>query len=954
MKSSSSAPRQAARLALACVIIAVAATGQQREKKPLSHDVYDSWMKISGESISADGHWVMYTLEPQEGDARLIVMNLESGKSDTVARGTGAKFSEHSDFAVFTVKALWTDIRKARNAKKKPDEQPKDSLGILKLGAGPPVKIPRVKSFRLPEKGSGWLAYQFEKEPATSDSTKKAKPAATKDAPDDQGKEAKDEKGTTLVYRELLSGKEYSFKSVKEYALTKDGRKLLFISSEGDSTTRGGVFIFSTSTSALDTIARGAVSYKQPAWDDPGGQAAFVAAPDTSKAKQRYYRLCLWSAGLDSAVAIADTATSGMYRQWLVSESGPLSFSKDGTKLYFGTAPVPVPDDTSLIEEETAKLDVWSWNDPVLQTQQVKVLDDEKKRSYAAVYHIHDGRFVQLGDTLLPVIVNADEGNAPVSLGLSDVPYREEMSWEGTAFHDVEAVDQRTGTRTRLLTRNRGSVSISPGGRFIYWYDSRKRQWFATAATGGPKVEMTRGIRFPLYNELNDVPDDPSPYGAAGWTAGDSLFLVYDRHDLWATDPMGSLPAVCVTAGDGRKNNVRYRYARLDPEERFLTPGNEMLYRVFHYGSKMNGFAAGKVGTVGRPRTLALTANDYGTPSRAKNASRIIFTRGNYNEFPDLHVAGLDFAATTRISDANPQQKEYLWGSARLVSWKAADGKPLEGLLYTPEGFDPGKKYPLIVYYYERNSDFLYRYFPPAPSASTVNVPLFVSRGYVILIPDIRYRIGHPGRSAFDCIVPGVKSLLAKGFIDKDRMGLQGQSWGGYQTAFIITRTKMFRAAMAGAAVTNMTSAYGGIRWESGVVRQFQYEKQQSRIGATLWERPDLYIENSPLFRADSVRTPLLMMNNDADGAVPWYQGIEFFNALRRLHRPVWMLSYNTEAHNLIQRKNRKDLSIRMLQFFDHYLMGAPAPAWMTAGLPALLKGKALRYEFPGTKTGSR
>jgi dipeptidyl aminopeptidase/acylaminoacyl peptidase len=318
-----------------------------------------------------------------------------------------------------------------------------------------------------------------------------------------------------------------------------------------------------------------------------------------------------------------------------------------------------------------------------------------------------------------------------------------------------------------------------------------------------------------------------------------------------------------------------------------------------------------------------------------------------------MNFAAQELFATTpaltdlhQISDTNPQQKEYLWGTVELVTWKAADGKPIEGLLYKPENFDPGKKYPMLVYYYERNSDLLHQYTPPAPSASSINRTYCVSNGYLVFIPDIRYRIGHPGRSAMDCIIPGVKALIKSGFVDSSRIGIQGQSWGGYQTAFLITQTSMFRCAFAGAAVSNMTSAYGGIRWESGRVREMLYEKSQSRIGATLWERPDLYIENSPLFHADRVTTPLLLMHNDNDGAVPWYQGIEFFTALRRLNKPVWMLVYNNEEHNLVQTKNRKDLSTRMMQFFDHFLKGAPMPVWMSRGLPAINKGKVLGYEL--------
>ena len=919
---------------------------QEVRKIPLSHDVYDGWTRVTGETISRDGAWVMYTLEPQEGDARLIVYNVSAGTSDTVARGVNAKFTENSDFALFTIKAAFADVRKAKIAQKKGDDLPKDSLGILRLGSPGVVKIPRVKSFKLPEKGSGWVAYQLEKEIPPADSTKQSKGAPKGDAPDDQGTDLKEEKGTPVVYRELASGREYRFAFASNYQLTKAGTKLLVTSTGSDSTALPGVFVFATETRTVDTIATGRGSYRQPAWDEAGTQAAFVADRDTSKAKQRFFGLYLWTAGKDSAVLIADTLTRGMHRRWLVSENGALTFSRDGTTLFLGTAPVPMPEDTSMNDEVTARLDIWNWRDPLLQPQQLKTLDREKKRSYDAAYLCSERRFVQLGDTTVPEVTTGDEGNAGLALGTSNLPYRRAQTWEGHPSYDAYTVDIARGTRTPLLTKVNEVVRLSPGGRYVYWYERKKRHWFAVPLAGGTPVTLTAGIRVPLFDELNDVPDEPDPYGSPGWIGKDSLLLVYDRYDIWVADPTGRRPAWCMTKGEGRKAHIRYRYVRLDPEEKYLTAGGAMLLKAFNDRTKMNGFAATRAAAAAVPRLLVLSQHEYSTPLKAKNANRIIFTRGNFAECHNLQVADSDFADPKRISDANPRQREYLWGSVELVRWTAADKKPIEGLLFTPEGFDPHKKYPMIVYYYERNSDLLYRSLSPAPSASTVNIPLYVSRGYVIFVPDIRYRIGHPGQSAMDCIIPGVRALVARGFVDPARIGLQGQSWGGYQTAFIVTRTRMFGAAMAGAPVSNMTSAYGGIRWGTGLARLFQYEKAQSRIGRTLWERPDLYIENSPLFRADSVRTPLLLMHNDADGAVPWYQGIELFNALRRLDRPVWMLTYNNEEHNLVQRKNRKDLSIRMLQFFDHYLTDAPAPRWMTEGLPAIEKGKTLKYEL--------
>ena len=246
----------------------------------------------------------------------------------------------------------------------------------------------------------------------------------------------------------------------------------------------------------------------------------------------------------------------------------------------------------------------------------------------------------------------------------------------------------------------------------------------------------------------------------------------------------------------------------------------------------------------------------------------------------------------------------------------------------------------MLVYFYEKSSDQLYVHSVPAPSWSIINIPWCTSNGYVVFVPDITYRIGYPGQSAYDAVVSGTRAMVDRfSFIDSTRMGIQGQSWGGYQVAYLVTRTNLFKAAMAGAPVSNMTSAYGGIRWGTGRSRMFQYEQTQSRLGATLWEKPELYIENSPLFHVPDIQTPLLIMHNDSDGAVPWYQGIEFFTALRRLNKPAWMLSYNDEGHNLSKWPDRVDLSIRMMQFFDHYLKAKPEPEWMVQGFPLTKKG---------------
>ncbi len=490
------------------------------------------------------------------------------------------------------------------------------------------------------------------------------------------------------------------------------------------------------------------------------------------------------------------------------------------------------------------------------------------------------------------------------------------------------------------------NAELSPEGKFIGWWDGHEFAYFAVPTAGGEPVNVSRGIPHPVHNELHDWPMIPYPYGDAGWTENDQWFLVYDKHDIWAIDPTGRRAPRNVTEGVGRERNLRFRYVRLDPEQEAIPESEPMLLRTLDLTSKATGFHRDRVRGEEQPRELVMADHWFGFPRKAADGEVVMLTRERFDEYPDLWVSDLVLEGMQKVSDANPQRSEYLWGTAELVEWRSTDGKPLQGILYKPENFDPTEKYPMMVYFYEKMSDNLQRFRGPGPGSSSISVSFYVSRGYVVFIPDVHYRVGYPGESALDCVVSGVLSVLEKGFVDPERVGVQGHSWGGYQIAYLVTQTDIFAAAEAGAPVSNMTSAYGGIRWGSGMSRMFQYEKSQSRIGGSLWEARPQYIENSPLFWADKIDTPVLMMHNDEDGAVPWYQGIEFFVALRRLGKPAWMLNYNGEPHGLRKYQNKKDWAVRMQQFFDHYLLDAPAPVWLADGVPAVQKGKTLGLEL--------
>ncbi len=938
---------------------ALTAQAQTPAKKVLTHDVYDSWKSVEGDSLSNDGKYLLYTVNPQEGDGVLHLRDLSQNSGKTFPRGYRSAFTADSRFAIFQIKPAYAATRQAKLKKKKPEEMPKDSLAILDLGKGNTQYVARVKSYKLPKQSGEWLAYQMEAPLATKggakDTTKTAASAPTVSKAPANGA-GKKEDATELVLRHLPSGQEYRFDRVTDFLFSDKGNRLFFVQAGKNAKSKSSLHVFNTSARKAMPVDSGRVTYKNLVTDKAGEQLAFVSSKDSTGKDLRYFQLLHWVAKDNKTRVLADTAYKGMPAKWMVSEHAQLGFSDKGDRLFFGTFPRPTQyeKDTTKLEEDKVSLDVWTYRDPLIQPMQLKQLEREQKRSFLAVYDLKGKKMVQLATLEIPDVALNPGRTADVAVGSSSVNYLLSVGYDTPSRQDAWLIDLKDGSRKLAVKDTRGTPRLSPGGKYLYWYEPSDSSWKAMPVKGGNPVNLTKKLKVAFYDEQNDMPTLPEEYGLTGWTKDDQYLLVNDRYDVWRLDPSGKAAAVNITDGYGRQNSLQFRYVSLNPSQRVVPAEEKLLLRALDLKTKDAGFFTDYVAKAGAPQKILMEPYSFTGVRKAKGSDRLIFRRASFREYSDVWVTNTSFNAPQKISNANPQQSEYLWGNVELVNWRSDDGVPLEGLLFKPENFDPKKKYPMLVYFYERNAETLHNYRAPAPSASTINIPLFVSQGYLVFVPDIIYKDGYPGESAYHSIIPGVQSLVAKGFVDEKNMALQGQSWGGYQVAYLVTRTNMFKAAMAGAPVSNMTSAYGGIRWETGMSRQFQYERTQSRIGGTLWEKPMQYIENSPLFFVPKVETPLMMMANDNDGAVPWYQGIEMFMALRRLNKPVWLLVYNGEAHNLVQRKNRKDLSVRMSQFFDHYLKGAPEPAWMKKGVPTLVKGKEYGLELieePATTT---
>ena len=932
-------------------------------KKPLDHDSFDSWNNVRVYPLSNDGQWAAYTVNPQEGDGNLYFRNTRTGRQTVIARGYKPQFSADSRWAVALIKPFHADSRQAKIDKKKDFDAPHDSIAIVDLRTGKVEKYPHVLSYKLGKEGGDWLAW-------SSCDTLYAPVKALKD------KKA----GKPLIVRNLASGKQTIVDWVKSYTISRTGMRLAAYTKphKSDSLAVSDMILLNLPDTSRISLLSDQKFYGSPVFSYNADKMAFTASMDSAESGTR--RCDLYSVDLSSGAlqprkmrimptvnansrptvmpprVTDESKRDSLYaeaRKHLAAMMGDSifinqytvpSFSHDGRRLIAGVARYVAPDDTTIVDFEQPTLDIWRWDAPYTPPQEKSALERTRKATLPLVIDIETEKQTLITDSELATVVAPDRWDADWALVRDPEKAIISQQWNYSAPEDLYVVNVNSGERRKAGSAAIDNSGLSPAGKYVYWYDNR--QYYAYDIATGATVCLSEKIEAPLWEEDQDIPMARQPYGIAGWTEGDGALLVYDRHDIWSLDPTGKTDPVNLTKGEGRKKNYRYRYIKLDPEQRFLKKGDEMLLDLFDYTTKENGLATMKAGAPAVPEVKVLDKYKFTQINKAKNAPVYAFNKSNFNTSPNVWIAtGGNFAGAKCVTDANPQMKEYSWGDAQLVKWYAYDGRLTEGVLYTPENLDPDKKYPMLVVFYETNSEELYRHYVMEPSWSWVNYPFYVSRGYVVFVPDVHYTPGIPGESAYNSICSGVEYLCDKySFINRDKIGIDGQSWGGYQTAYLVTRTDMFACAGSGAPVSNMTSAFGGIRWGTGDSRQAQYECGQSRIGRNLWEAPELYIANSPLFKADRVHTPLLIMHNDEDGAVPWYQGIEYFMALRRLSKPVWMLQYNGEAHNLRERRNRKDITHRLQEFFDHYLKDDPMPRWMKEGIPMTRKGQELRY----------
>ncbi|MDR1406462.1 MAG: prolyl oligopeptidase family serine peptidase [Tannerella sp.] len=891
---------------LAAIIAAACPAAARQAPGAMTVEDLVAWKRITAKAISDDGNWISVRMEPWKGDA---VVRVYDRKGEEIAAFEPVKNSEFSatHYLLVTKTATVEALEQLKLKKTKPKDMPMDQLIIYNLKDRTAETVDSIVSYRLPE-SADCVAYL-------------------------RGRDS------VLHVRTLDDSRTTVFRDASQYLFSKENGVLYFVSKDTVDL-NPGLYAFRPGKDAVpQALFEGDGVFRQLAADETGAHFAFLYGAD-KKATDMDMDLYLSE---KNGPAVKIVARAGDEEWGVISENGPVRFSKNARRLFYGMAPRPRQKDTTQLAENRPDVHVWTWNEGVQYTVQDYNRAADLKKTYAVAYNLAGGAPVPLTSPDITAYQTVVDDEVTKALMSTSKPYELERMWEGVGREDVYLVDLLTG-ETELIKRGLAArVRLSPKGKYAFWYSPQDSSWYTLSVADRREYRLTTPSDFVAWDEDHDTPGDPQAYGSAGWTDGDEYILLYDRFDVWRFSPEAASAPVSLTR-NGRATQTAYRYVPLDSDETSVDMRKPRLLTGFNHATKGYGYYSADFSKPSAP--VALLAGDYRLtmPVKAKKSDALIYTKESFATYPDVHLSDLTFKRSVRLTHGGAQQDAFTWGTAELTSWTSLDGRRLEGVIYKPADFDPNRKYPLIVNFYERNADTYHSYRMPEPNRSTVDYHFYNSNGYVVFNPDIVYDDGYPGESCFNAVMSGVTALVARGYIDPDAIGAQGHSWGGYQDAYLATRTRLFAAIESGAPVVNMFSAYGGIRWGSGMNRSFQYEHGQSRIGKSIWESPLRYVENSPLFDMDKVQTPILIMANDKDGHVPWYQGIEFFVALKRLQKPAWLLNYTGEPHWPTRMANKVDFQKRMFQFFEHYLRHKPMPRWMRDGIPAVDRDFELGY----------
>lgn len=875
------------------------------EKKTLTIEDYARWRTIGSTSISDEGGWMSYAYLTPNADDTLFVKSISAGTEYMIPRGQRPQFSDDEKWVAYMVATSYEEAEKLRE-KKEPVPQQAE---LMNLNTGEKTTWDNASSFSF-SKGSRCLAIKKTK------SDREAKHG-----------------GTDMILRNLIEGYQELIGSVDSFSFNKEGNLLAYTVDAADRS-GNGLYLINLVSGVRGPLDNDSLEYAQMTWDEEGTALA-VLKGEKKEGNIQKDNVLVALTGLEkreTRKSTYDPTAEGDFPEgYVISEKGRLSWSQDLSTLFLGIREQekePEKSEESEKKEKVANVDIWHWKDDRLQSVQMIQANRDRNFTYTCALKLDEEKFIRLTDETMKRITLTRDGRWGV--GTDDRKYISD--WE-ERMADYYRVDTSTGERTLMFREQKQTLGLSPDSRyFLFWKEDHIWSYELENAT---TLNLTENAPVSFVNSEYDHPGTKPPYGAVGWSKDGKSLVLNHRYDLWFQPLDGGAPTN-ATGGKGAAEEIRFRYIRLDREEHFIDLSKPLLLSAYGQWTKKAGFYSLHRG---RLRELVYEDRGFGTPRKAKNADAVMFTMETFREFPDCYISGLDFSNPRRMTDAIPWQSEYRWGHTELIDYTNDDGIRLQGILAIPDEYRPDRKLPMLVDFYEKNSQNLNRY-PRTIFRDTPMFSKYVSNGYLVLLPDIHFRTGTTHSDMRECVEAAVKKVIELGYVDPDRIGLHGHSFSGQGSAYIATHSDMFAAICYGAGATNMVSDFNQL-WKSSGTNQHRYDTYgQGRFGTNPFDDLDLYIQQSAVYHARQVNTPLLILHGIADGSVEWLQAVEFYNALRYNSKNVILCAYPGEGHHLSKLENKKDFQTRMEQFFDHYLKGAEAPDWMVNGVPFLKKPK--------------
>ena len=911
------------------LILSVMAAAQT--KKPATPADFGQWESLARPGahggLSPDGRWLAYGINRSDRNNELRILKLADGTVKVAAFGGQPVFSSDSKWVAYSI-----GMSEADQEKLKKDKKPvHNKLGLLDLGSGETTTIDDVESFAFSRDGA-FLAM---------DHYAPAPPAGPREGSGggSAGSDADEEKlGTQVIVRNLASGKDVAFGNVSQFAWQDAELSHLIalaISAEGKA--GNGVQLFDAATGVLRVLDSSASIYTGLAWRKNAPDLAVFRTKTDDRRDGPTQLIIAWTGigGSERQRSYDPTADKGFPAGLRTVPFRPLSWSDDGRTLFFGITkwedkPAPAaksePSPPKTSAEETSTVEVWHWKDVLVMPYQKNNAAQLRKRNMEAAWHLDAGAFVQLGKDPVNEHVSPVR-RAPVAYVAEWSKYAMARTI-GRPAADLYLQDLKTGARTKILDGiDDDFVQAGPSGKYLLLLQND--HFWTVDTTTRVLTNITKDVPTSFVDMESDqtAPHKP-PFGVAGWTKNDAAVLLYDKYDAWQVAANGS-GARRLT--DGAAEKVRHRLVQLDPEAEWYDFAKPVYVYIFGELTKKSGFARIKPGPAAATRLVWLD-KAVGSLAKAKGAETYVYSVQDYDDSPDLFAGGPELQSARQVTATNPFQASFAWGRSGLVDFKTAKGRPLQGALYYPAGFEPGKKYPMIVYIYELLSPNVHRYVAPS-DREYYNTSVFTSLGYFVFQPDIVFTPRQPGVSVAECVTAGVKQVIQTGLVDPARVGVVGHSMGGFDASFLATHTDgVFAAAVAGAPITDLVSYYGDHHWGQGIAETDHIETGQERMVVPLYEDFQAYVDNSAVFGAHSMTVPLLLEAGDVDGIVGWHQSVELYNIARRAGRNVVMVAYMGEDHGLRQKKNQIDYQRRILAWFGHYLKGEPAEAWIIEG----------------------